>query len=77
MTIAKHRNIDLLAVFGGVAGGPHARACAVLLPDLIVAAAAAASPAPNTTVEFDWFEGMGEAENALHFQVWNTNYAQE
>jgi pimeloyl-ACP methyl ester carboxylesterase len=41
-------------------GGPHALACAALLPNLVVAAAALATPAPFHAVGLDWFAGMGE-----------------
>jgi pimeloyl-ACP methyl ester carboxylesterase len=45
------------AVMGASGGGPHALACAALLPGRVTAAVCLASPAPFTT-SFDWFAGM-------------------
>ena len=59
-TIAKQLGLDRLSVWGGSGGGPHALACAALLPELIVAAAAYASPAPYPADGLDWFAGMAE-----------------
>lgn len=58
--IAKHLDLDRLSVWGVSGGGPHALACAALLPELVVAAAALASPAPYPADGLDWFAGMGE-----------------
>ena len=52
--------IDRLATWGISGGGPHVLACAALLPDLVVAAASLASPAPLGAQGLDWFAGMGE-----------------
>ncbi len=52
--------IDRLATWGISGGGPHVLACAALLPDLVVAAASLASPAPYGAQGLDWFAGMGE-----------------
>jgi pimeloyl-ACP methyl ester carboxylesterase len=59
--IAGALGVDRLAVWGMSAGGPHALASAALLPDLVVAAATLASPAPYGTPGFDYFTGMGQA----------------
>jgi pimeloyl-ACP methyl ester carboxylesterase len=58
--IAGVLEIDRLAVWGGSGGGPHALACAALLPDLVVAVASLASPAPYGSPGLDYCEGMGE-----------------
>jgi pimeloyl-ACP methyl ester carboxylesterase len=58
--IAGYLELDRLAVWGMSGGGPHALACAALLPDLVVAAAALCSPAPYPATGLDWFAGMGE-----------------
>jgi pimeloyl-ACP methyl ester carboxylesterase len=58
--IAKELNLSRLSVWGISGGGPHALACAALLPDLVVAAAALASPAPYQAEGLDWLAGMGE-----------------
>ena len=48
------------ATWGHSGGGPHALACAALLPDRCVAAAALASPGPYGVDGLDWLAGMGE-----------------
>jgi pimeloyl-ACP methyl ester carboxylesterase len=55
--LADALGLDRFAVMGASGGGPHALACAALLPDRVWAAATFASLAPFTT-EFDWFAGM-------------------
>jgi pimeloyl-ACP methyl ester carboxylesterase len=49
--------IGRFAVMGASGGGPHALACAALLPDRVIGAVALASPAPYTEA-FDWYDGM-------------------
>ena len=63
--IAKALSLNRLAVWGISGGGPHALACAALLPDLVVAAAALASLAPCPSEGLDYFAGMGESNIAL------------
>ncbi|MGD1051171.1 MAG: alpha/beta hydrolase [Solirubrobacteraceae bacterium] len=58
--IAAALEIDQLAVWGISGGGPHALACAALLPDLVVAVAALAPLAPFGAPDLDFFAGMGE-----------------
>jgi pimeloyl-ACP methyl ester carboxylesterase len=58
--IAKFLQIESLCVWGISGGGPHALACAALLPDLVLAAAILASPAPYPSDNLEYFEGMGE-----------------
>ena len=52
--------VPQLAMWGISGGGPHVLACAALLPDLVVAAASLASPAPYGADGLDWFAGMGQ-----------------
>ena len=59
--IAAALGIDRLAVWGMSAGGPHALACAALLPGLVVAAGTFASAAPYGAPGLDYFAGMGQA----------------
>ncbi len=59
-TIATALGIGQLGVWGISGGGPHAIACAALLPDLVPAVAVLASPAPWGAPGLDYFEGMGE-----------------
>lgn len=60
--------IDRFATWGISGGGPHALACAALLPDRVVAAAALGSPAPYEADGLDWFAGFGEG-NVIEFRA--------
>jgi pimeloyl-ACP methyl ester carboxylesterase len=51
---------------GWSGGGPHALACAALLPDRCLAAATIAGVAPYRAAGLDWLAGMGE-ENLAEF----------
>lgn len=68
--IAKHFEVDRMAVWGISGGGPHVIAAAVLLPELVCAAATFASLAPFASSNFDYFEGMPEkkrSQRGLYF----------
>jgi pimeloyl-ACP methyl ester carboxylesterase len=67
-TIAKALGIDRLSVWGLSGGGPHALACAALLPDLVVSAASLSSLAPYNAEGLDWFAGMSE-DNVIVFKT--------
>jgi pimeloyl-ACP methyl ester carboxylesterase len=58
--IADALGIERLAVEGGSGGGPHALACAALLPERVVAAASLAGVAPYDVEGLDWLDGMGQ-----------------
>lgn len=58
--IAKELGLNCLLIWGISGGGPHALACAALLPGLVVAAAVLASLAPYPAEGLDYFAGMGE-----------------
>ena len=51
---------------GWSGGGPHALACAALLPEHCAAAATLAGVAPHEATGLDWLAGMG-AENVAEF----------
>jgi pimeloyl-ACP methyl ester carboxylesterase len=55
--IADALGITRLLVLGHSGGGPHALACAALLPDRVVAAASLSAPAPFDADGLDWFAG--------------------
>jgi pimeloyl-ACP methyl ester carboxylesterase len=55
--IADAFGIDRFAVMGASGGGPHALACAALLPDRVIGTVCLAGIAPLTE-SFDWFDGM-------------------
>lgn len=57
-TIAAGLGHEKFAVVGRSGGGPHALACAALLPDLVTRAAALVSVAPPDAAGLDWFAGM-------------------
>lgn len=50
--------IGRFAVMGASGGGPHALACAALLPERVVAAACLATLAPPDAADLDWYAGM-------------------
>jgi pimeloyl-ACP methyl ester carboxylesterase len=58
--IADHFGAERLRTWGVSGGGPHALACAALLPDRVSAAAAVASVAPYGAEGLDWTAGMGQ-----------------
>jgi pimeloyl-ACP methyl ester carboxylesterase len=58
--IAAALGIHRLAVWGISGGGPHALACAALLPELVPSVAVLASTAPWDAEGLDYFSGMGE-----------------
>ena len=62
--IAEALEIDQLAAWGISGGGPHALACAALLPDLVVAVGSLASVAPFGASGLDYFTGMGDTNVA-------------
>ena len=67
--IAAALGIERLGTWGVSAGGPHALACAALLPDLVAGAAVLASGAPWGAEGLDYFAGMGELNAQDTLQV--------
>ena len=61
-------NVERFYTIGGSGGGPHALACAALLPKRVIAAATIAGVAPTDGEGLDWLEGMGE-ENLEEFEA--------
>jgi len=64
--IADGLGVERFFTVGWSGGGPHALACAALLPERTIAAATLASVAPATADGLDWLAGMGE-ENIEEF----------
>jgi pimeloyl-ACP methyl ester carboxylesterase len=62
--VADALDLERFAVMGHSGGGPHAMACAALLPDRVVAVVAGASLAPYGADGLDWFAGMAPAGEA-------------
>ncbi|MFI5841657.1 alpha/beta fold hydrolase [Catenuloplanes sp. NPDC051500] len=56
--VADALGVGTFAVLGHSGGGPHALACAALLPGRVTAAASISGLAPFSE-EWDWFAGMG------------------
>jgi pimeloyl-ACP methyl ester carboxylesterase len=59
--LADHVGVERFLTMGWSGGGPHALACAALLPDRVRAAATIAGVAPFDAQDLDWTAGMGES----------------
>jgi pimeloyl-ACP methyl ester carboxylesterase len=59
-TIADYLEISQFAVVGRSGGGPHALACAALIPDRVMRTVALVSVAPPNAPGLDWYSGMTE-----------------
>lgn len=64
--IADACGVERFAVVGRSGGGPHALACAALLPERVTRAAVLVSLAPPSAEGLDWFDGMA-ASNVVDF----------
>jgi pimeloyl-ACP methyl ester carboxylesterase len=60
---------------GGSGGGPHALACAAILPERVLAAATIAGVAPVDAEGLDWLDGMGQ-ENLDEFAAMQAGKAE-
>jgi pimeloyl-ACP methyl ester carboxylesterase len=60
-TIADALGLDRFAVLGRSGGGPHALACAALLPGRVTRAAVLVGLAPLAARGLDWFAGMADS----------------
>jgi pimeloyl-ACP methyl ester carboxylesterase len=56
--IANHLEVDTFSVYGISGGGPHALACAALLPGRVTRAASIVGIAPFLAEGLNWFAGM-------------------
>jgi len=73
LAIADAYRLDKFAVVGRSGGGPHALACAALLPDRTTRAAVLVGLAPRGAYGLDWFDGMAQS-NVLEFTAAATGY---
>lgn len=58
--IADDLGIERFSVVGRSGGGPHALACAALLPDRVVRTAVLVGLAPANAQNLDWYDGMAK-----------------
>ncbi len=68
LAIADALNIDRFAVGGGSGGGPHALACAALLPERVIRCSVVSSVAPYDAEGLDWLAGQ-TAGNVEEFEA--------
>ncbi|MGW4642157.1 alpha/beta fold hydrolase [Sphaerisporangium sp. NPDC004334] len=61
VAIADALGLDRFSVVGRSGGGPHALACAALLPDRVLRVAVLVGIAPRAAEGLDWFGGMTES----------------
>jgi pimeloyl-ACP methyl ester carboxylesterase len=66
--LADHLGAERFHVAGWSGGGPHALACAALLPERVIAAATIAGVAPWDADGLDWTAGMGE-DNQVEYPL--------
>jgi pimeloyl-ACP methyl ester carboxylesterase len=59
--VADALGVERFAVMGTSGGGPHALACAAMLPERVTAVVCVATLAPFGVDGLDWMAGMGEA----------------
>jgi pimeloyl-ACP methyl ester carboxylesterase len=72
--IADAYGVRRFAVVGRSGGGPHALACAALLPERTTRAAVLVSLAPRGADGLDWFDGMSQS-NITEFTAASNGYA--
>lgn len=68
IAIADQLGIERFAVVGRSGGGPHALACAALLPDRVVRTAVLVGLAPSNAAGLNWFDGMADG-NVREYSV--------
>jgi pimeloyl-ACP methyl ester carboxylesterase len=73
LAIADAYRLGKFAVVGRSGGGPHALACAALLPDRMTRAAVLVGLAPRGAYGLDWFDGMAQS-NVLEFTAAANGY---
>jgi pimeloyl-ACP methyl ester carboxylesterase len=66
LAIADGYGLDKFAVVGRSGGGPHALACAALLPNRLTRAAVLVGIAPRGAEGLDWYDGMTRSNVTEH-----------
>ena len=73
LAIADAFGLERFAVVGRSGGGPHALACAALLPERMTKAAVLVGIAPHGADGLDWFDGMAQS-NVMEFTAATRGY---
>ena len=73
LAIADAYGLKKFAVVGRSGGGPHALACAALLPERTTRAAVLVGIAPHGADGLDWFDGMAHS-NVMEFTAAANGY---
>ncbi|HEX3955523.1 MAG TPA: alpha/beta hydrolase [Trebonia sp.] len=68
--IADYFGIDRFSIVGRSGGGPHALACAALLKQRVICAAALCSLAPCDAQDLDWSAGMTDSNVRAYNNAW-------
>jgi pimeloyl-ACP methyl ester carboxylesterase len=66
LTIADAYGLDKFAVVGRSGGGPHALACAALVPERLTRVAVLVGIAPRGAEGLDWYDGMTQSNILEH-----------
>jgi pimeloyl-ACP methyl ester carboxylesterase len=69
LTIADAFGLGKFAVVGRSGGGPHALACAALLPERLTRAAVLVGIAPRGAEGLDWYDGMTRSNVLEHMEA--------
>jgi pimeloyl-ACP methyl ester carboxylesterase len=69
LAIANAYGLDKFAVVGRSGGGPHALACAALLPERLTRAAVLVGIAPRGAEGLDWYDGMTRSNVLEHTEA--------
>jgi len=62
--ITEQLEIEVFHTVGSSGGGPHALACAALLPERVLSGATVAGSGPPDAEGLDWLAGMGEEKRS-------------
>jgi pimeloyl-ACP methyl ester carboxylesterase len=71
LAIADAFDLDKFAVVGRSGGGPHALACAALLPERLTKVAVLVGLAPPAARGLDWYDGMTQSNVTEHSAAMN------
>lgn len=74
LAIADAHDLARFSVVGRSGGGPHALACAALLPERVTRVAVLVGIAPHGADGLDWFDGMAQS-NVAEFTAAANSYA--